>query len=54
MLTLAMVRYISGGAASFNGDDLIVKAKNGVVVVVIQYRLGIFGNEHHLVFCNMC
>ncbi|KAF4597020.1 hypothetical protein EYR40_007470 [Pleurotus pulmonarius] len=35
--------YISGGAASFNGDDLIVKAKNGVVVVVIQYRLGIFG-----------
>ncbi|KAL4262468.1 Carboxylic ester hydrolase, partial [Pleurotus pulmonarius] len=35
--------YIGGGATSFNGDDLIIRAKHGVVVVVIQYRLGIFG-----------
>ncbi|KAL4262457.1 Carboxylic ester hydrolase [Pleurotus pulmonarius] len=36
-------RYIAGGASGFNGGDLIIRAKNGVVVVVIQYRLGIFG-----------
>ncbi|KAF4596828.1 hypothetical protein EYR40_007483 [Pleurotus pulmonarius] len=35
--------YISGSAASFDGGDLIIKARNGVVVVIIQYRLGIFG-----------
>ncbi|KAG9225175.1 hypothetical protein CCMSSC00406_0007414 [Pleurotus cornucopiae] len=35
--------YISGSAASSNGADLISEAKNGVVAVSIQYRLGIFG-----------
>ncbi|KAF4596819.1 hypothetical protein EYR40_007491 [Pleurotus pulmonarius] len=37
------LKYIAGGASAFNGGDLIIRAKNGVVVVVIQYRLGIFG-----------
>ncbi|KAF4597009.1 hypothetical protein EYR40_007459 [Pleurotus pulmonarius] len=35
--------YVAGGAGSFNGGDLISDAKNGVVTVIIQYRLGIFG-----------
>ncbi|KAF7424779.1 hypothetical protein PC9H_010090 [Pleurotus ostreatus] len=35
--------YVAGSASSFNGGDLIIRAKNSVVVVVIQYRLGIFG-----------
>ncbi|KDQ25027.1 hypothetical protein PLEOSDRAFT_1047807 [Pleurotus ostreatus PC15] len=35
--------YVAGGAGSFNGGDLISEAKNGVVTVIIQYRLGIFG-----------
>lgn len=35
--------YVAGGAGSFNGGDLISDAKNGVVTVTIQYRLGIFG-----------
>ncbi|KAF4597038.1 hypothetical protein EYR40_007488 [Pleurotus pulmonarius] len=37
------LKYIAGGASGFNGGDLIIRAKHGVVVVVIQYRLGIFG-----------
>ncbi|KAL4262488.1 AB hydrolase superfamily protein [Pleurotus pulmonarius] len=35
--------YLIGGAASWNGGDLISEAKNGVVAVIIQYRLGVFG-----------
>ncbi|KAJ8692186.1 hypothetical protein PTI98_009521 [Pleurotus ostreatus] len=37
--------YVAGGAGSFNGGDLISEAKNGVVTVIIQYRLGIFGMD---------
>ncbi|TFK73212.1 alpha/beta-hydrolase [Pluteus cervinus] len=35
--------YMAGNASEFNGDDLITDAEGGVVVVIIQYRLGVFG-----------
>ncbi|KAJ8594571.1 alpha/beta-hydrolase [Rhizopogon salebrosus TDB-379] len=35
--------YISGAANRFNGADLIMKSNHGVIVVSIQYRLGLFG-----------
>ncbi|KAJ7791801.1 alpha beta-hydrolase [Mycena olivaceomarginata] len=35
--------YISGQAAGYNGEDIIRQSNNGIVVVVIQYRLGLFG-----------
>ncbi|KAJ3568627.1 hypothetical protein NP233_g5589 [Leucocoprinus birnbaumii] len=35
--------YFGGGASVYNGNDLISQAGDGVVVVIIQYRLGIFG-----------
>ncbi|KAL4258871.1 Carboxylic ester hydrolase [Pleurotus pulmonarius] len=35
--------YVGGSAHRYNGDDLVREALNGVVVVIIQYRLGIFG-----------
>ena len=36
-------RYIEGGAVTFSGQDLIEESDHGVVVVIIQYRLGVFG-----------
>ncbi|KAG6914514.1 hypothetical protein DXG01_016846 [Tephrocybe rancida] len=35
--------YQAGSAASFNGEDLIREASGGVVAVIIQYRLGVYG-----------
>lgn len=35
--------YIEGSASPFNGADLIIDSNHGVVVVLIQYRLGLFG-----------
>ncbi|KAJ7723837.1 Alpha/Beta hydrolase protein [Mycena maculata] len=35
--------YISGAASSFDGEDIIRQSNRGVVVVLIQYRLGVFG-----------
>ncbi|KAF5336306.1 hypothetical protein D9758_014477 [Tetrapyrgos nigripes] len=35
--------YLGGDASDFHGSDLINEAKGGVVVVTIQYRLGVFG-----------
>ncbi|KIJ61015.1 hypothetical protein HYDPIDRAFT_177203 [Hydnomerulius pinastri MD-312] len=35
--------YISGAASQWEGSDLIVDSNHGVVVVLIQYRLGLFG-----------
>ncbi|KAL0578550.1 hypothetical protein V5O48_003451 [Marasmius crinis-equi] len=35
--------YIAGSASQFQASDLIREANNGVVAVVIQYRLGLFG-----------
>lgn len=32
-----------GSASAYNGDDLINDANGGVIVVAIQYRLGLFG-----------
>ncbi|KAL0065718.1 hypothetical protein AAF712_007201 [Marasmius tenuissimus] len=43
--------YIQGGLPGYNGGDIISQSKGGVVVVTIQYRLGLFGflagNEVH-------
>ena len=38
-------RYEGGYAAEFNGADLVADSHNGVVAVVIQYRLGAFGGS---------
>ncbi|KXN84321.1 Lipase 4 [Leucoagaricus sp. SymC.cos] len=35
--------YMAGSAFGFDGDDLIREAGGGVVAVIIQYRLGVFG-----------
>ncbi|KAJ7470977.1 Alpha/Beta hydrolase protein [Mycena latifolia] len=35
--------YLAGAASSFNGEDLIRQSNRGIVVVIIQYRLGVFG-----------
>ena len=35
--------YIEANASEFNGNDLIREAGGGVVAVLIQYRLGVFG-----------
>ncbi|KAF9457860.1 Alpha/Beta hydrolase protein [Collybia nuda] len=46
---LPVVVWIHGGgwsvgsASTYNGDDLIKDANGGVIVVTIQYRLGLFG-----------
>lgn len=35
--------YISGAASSFSGQDIIKESGYGVITVIIQYRLGVFG-----------
>ncbi|KAJ7456044.1 Alpha/Beta hydrolase protein [Mycena galericulata] len=35
--------YLSGAASQYRGTDLINQSNRGVVAVVIQYRLGVFG-----------
>ncbi|KAJ6492420.1 alpha beta-hydrolase [Mycena vitilis] len=35
--------YLAGAANSFDGEDIVRQSKRGVVVVIIQYRLGVFG-----------
>jgi len=35
--------YILGSANLYNGADLIINSNYGVITVVIQYRLGLFG-----------
>ncbi|KAF8168680.1 Alpha/Beta hydrolase protein [Mycena galopus ATCC 62051] len=35
--------YLAGAASSFNGEDIIAQSNRGVVVALIQYRLGVFG-----------
>ncbi|KAH7908532.1 Alpha/Beta hydrolase protein [Hygrophoropsis aurantiaca] len=40
--------YIAGAASSYNGADLIVDSNYNVIIVLIQYRLGLF--EHIAAF----
>ncbi|KAJ7675717.1 Alpha/Beta hydrolase protein [Mycena polygramma] len=35
--------YVMGSASQYNGAEIVQESKNQVVVVVIQYRLGLFG-----------
>ncbi|KAF8166294.1 Alpha/Beta hydrolase protein [Mycena galopus ATCC 62051] len=35
--------YATGSAGDYNGADIVQESNNGIVVVVIQYRLGLFG-----------
>ncbi|KAJ7125564.1 Alpha/Beta hydrolase protein [Mycena crocata] len=35
--------YLAGQASAYNGEDIINQSNRGVVVVIIQYRLGVFG-----------
>ncbi|KAG1758247.1 Alpha/Beta hydrolase protein [Suillus occidentalis] len=35
--------YISGSASLYNGAELVVESNYGVISVVLQYRLGLFG-----------
>ncbi|KAJ8592162.1 alpha/beta-hydrolase [Rhizopogon salebrosus TDB-379] len=35
--------YVEGAASSFNGADLIIESNHGVITVIVQYRLGLFG-----------
>ncbi|KAJ3970094.1 Alpha/Beta hydrolase protein [Lentinula raphanica] len=35
--------YIEGNAAAFTGSDVMREAHNEIILVIIQYRLGIFG-----------
>ncbi|KAJ7131992.1 alpha beta-hydrolase [Mycena filopes] len=35
--------YLAGAASGANGEDIIRQSNHGVVVVLIQYRLGVFG-----------
>jgi carboxylesterase type B len=41
-------RYILGSASQYNGAELVQESNREVVVVVIQYRLGLFGNHTFL------
>jgi len=38
--------YLAGDASDFQGSDLINEADGGIVVVTIQYRLGVFGKTY--------
>ncbi|KAG1739930.1 Alpha/Beta hydrolase protein [Suillus paluster] len=35
--------YIEGAANLYNGENLIMESNHGVITVVLQYRLGLFG-----------
>ncbi|KAF9479977.1 alpha/beta-hydrolase [Pholiota conissans] len=35
--------YVAGSAAQFTGNDILRESGGGVILVVIQYRLGLFG-----------
>jgi carboxylesterase type B len=38
-------RYVAGRASLYDGEDVINQSNRGIVVVVIQYRLGVFGTK---------
>ncbi|KAG2359255.1 Alpha/Beta hydrolase protein [Suillus spraguei] len=35
--------YIEGAASEYNGADLIIDSNYGIISVIVQYRLGLFG-----------
>ncbi|KAG2068865.1 alpha/beta-hydrolase [Suillus decipiens] len=35
--------YVQGAASQYNGADLIIHSNYGIITVIIQYRLGLFG-----------
>ncbi|KAJ7692062.1 Alpha/Beta hydrolase protein [Mycena rosella] len=35
--------YLAGQASAYNGEDVIDQSNRGIVLVIIQYRLGVFG-----------
>ncbi|KAJ6585078.1 alpha beta-hydrolase [Mycena capillaripes] len=35
--------YVAGSASQYNGAELVQESNNKIIVVVIQYRLGLFG-----------
>lgn len=39
------VSYVQGDARNLTGDDLVREAGGGIVVVTLEYRLGIFGER---------
>lgn len=36
-------RYLGGQASAYTGQDIVKESDYGVVTVIIQYRLGVFG-----------
>lgn len=42
-MNLSSYRYIAGAAKDYDGADLVRASNNGVITVVMQYRLGLFG-----------
>ena len=42
-LLLCASSYVAGTEAGQSGDDLIAEAGGGLVVVNMEYRLGVFG-----------
>jgi carboxylesterase type B len=49
---LGIISYLGGAAIGATGEDIVRQSNRGVVVVVIQYRLGVFGKSLLLYFPN--
>ncbi|KAJ6577950.1 Carboxylesterase [Mycena capillaripes] len=43
VVTNVWTRYTMGSSSQFRGTDLIAQSNRGIVTVIIQYRLGLFG-----------
>jgi hypothetical protein len=40
-------RYLLGGIADYQGQDMVAESEGNVVAVSVQYRLGVFGKLTH-------